>query len=64
MLTFDDPAPLPAHSLGHMPGIVAWPEFARNVGPGLSTESHTGGRGTATGMENPLRDSASRCMPR
>ena len=47
-LTLD--APLPLYSTAYVPGFVAWPEFARNVGPGLGPESDTGGCGAATGV--------------
>ena len=46
--------PLPVNSTAGVPGFVAWPEFARNVGPGLSPESDAGGRGAAAGVEGCL----------
>jgi hypothetical protein len=55
---------LPVHSPAHMPGFVAWPEFARHVGTGLSSESDTGSGGAAAGVEKPLRDGAGGRMPR
>jgi hypothetical protein len=56
--------PSPLSSPAHMPGLVAWPEFARNVGPGFSPESDTGGRGTAAGVKSCLRDCTRGRMPR
>ena len=54
---------LPVYSPAHMLGFVAWPELARHVGAGLSSESDAGGRGTAAGVEKPLRDGTGGCVP-
>jgi len=62
--TLGDSSLLTVYSPAHAPHFVPWPEFARHIGPGFSPESDTGGRGTATGVEGCLRDSARSRMPR
>jgi len=61
-LTLGDP--LPGYPSAQVSGSVGWPEFARNVGPGFSAQSDTGGRRTAAGVESCLRDSTCGRMPR
>jgi len=55
---------LPVYATAHVPGLVAWPEFARHVGACLSPKSDTGCGSAAAGVENPLRDGAGGRMPR
>jgi len=63
-LALGDSSLLPVYSPANALPFVAWPEFAGHIRPGFSPEPDTGGRGTATGMESGLRDSARSRMPR